>query len=69
VPYEVPDQERLLPAFLFDARAYGADEADAREVILAAAAPFRRRDGSYRFENAFRYVLSSPSASPTPAAS
>jgi hypothetical protein len=35
--------------------------------ILAVAAPFRRRDGSYRFENVFRYVLSSPSRNPTPA--
>jgi SAM-dependent methyltransferase len=69
VPFEVPDEERLLLAFLFDARAYGAEETLARETILAAAAPFRRRDGSYRFENAFRYVLSSPSPSPTPAAS
>jgi SAM-dependent methyltransferase len=67
VPFEVPDQERLELAFLFDARAYGAEEAAARETIVAAAAPFRRRDGSYRFENAFRYVLSSPSRNPTPA--
>jgi hypothetical protein len=37
-----------------------------REVIIAVATPFRRRDGSYRFENAFRYVLSSPSRTPTP---
>ena len=64
MPFEVPDQERLLLAFLFDARAYGAEETAARETILAAAAPFRRRDGSYRFENAFRYVLSSPSRNP-----
>jgi hypothetical protein len=35
--------------------------------ILAVAALFRRRDGSYRFENVFRYVLSSPSRNPTPA--
>jgi SAM-dependent methyltransferase len=67
VPFEVPDEERLLLAFLFDARAYGAEERAAREVILAAAAPFRRRDGSYRFENAFRYAISSPSRNPTPA--
>jgi SAM-dependent methyltransferase len=66
VPFEVPGVERLLPAFLFDARAYGPDEAEAREVILTVAAPFRRRDGSYRFENAFRYALSSPSRSRTP---
>ena len=68
VPFEVPDQERLELAFLFDARAYGAEEAAARETIIAAAAPFRRRDGSYRFENEFRYVITSPSASRTPAA-
>jgi hypothetical protein len=67
VPLEIPNQERLQLAFLFDARAYGAEETAAREMIVAAAAPFRRRDGSYRFENAFRYVLSSPSRSPTPA--
>jgi SAM-dependent methyltransferase len=67
VPLEVPDQERLQLAFLFDARAYGAEETAAREAIVAAAAPFRRRDGSYRFENAFRYMLSSPSRNPTPA--
>jgi SAM-dependent methyltransferase len=66
VPYEVRDEEHLLEAFLFDARAYGAEETAAREVIIAAATPFRRRDGSYRFENAFRYVLSSPSRTPTP---
>jgi hypothetical protein len=29
----------------------------AREAIVTAAEPFRRRDGSYRFENAFRYVI------------
>jgi hypothetical protein len=69
VPFEVPDQARLELALLFDARAYDIPEADARATIVAAAAPFRRRDGSYRFENAFRYVLSSPSANPTPAAS
>jgi hypothetical protein len=68
VPFELPDVERLLAAFPFDARAYGAEEADARETILAAAASFRRRDGSYRFENTFRYVLSAPSRNPTPAA-
>ena len=28
-----------------------------REAIAAAAAPFRRADGSYRFENRFRYLI------------
>ena len=69
VPFEVPDQERLELALLFDARAYGVEETAARATIVAAATPFRRRDGSYRFENAFRYVISSPSANRTPAGS
>jgi hypothetical protein len=67
VPFEVPDQARLELALLFDARAYDVPEADARAAIVAAAAPFRRRDGSYRFENLFRYVVSRPSPSRTPA--
>ena len=61
VPFEVPDQERLELAFLFDARGCGAverlGEAGSRAAITAAAAPFRRRDGSYRFENSFVYVI------------
>jgi hypothetical protein len=28
-----------------------------REAIAAAAAPYRRPDGSYRFENRFRYLI------------
>ncbi len=62
VPFEVPDQERLVLAMLFDARAYGVEEGAARETIVTAAAPFRRGDGSYRFENAFRYVIASNEA-------
>ena len=70
VPFEVPDYARLEPALLFIARAYGLEESKAVETIRAAAAPFRRPDGSYRIENAFRYVLSStPSTSRTPAPS
>jgi len=72
VPYEVSDQAELELAFLFDARGYGAidaaGEAASRAAIVAAAAPFRRPDGSYRFENVFRYVISRPAASRTPAA-
>ena len=48
-------------AFLLDARGYGAietvGESGSRAAITAAAAPFRRGDGSYRFENVFRYVI------------
>jgi SAM-dependent methyltransferase len=60
VPYEPPDQETLERAFLNDAH-FGAlqrlGEAETRRLIAEAAAPFRRRDGSYRFENRFRYVI------------
>ena len=60
VPYEPPDRETLERAFLNDAafvalRRLG--EAETRRVIAQAAAPFRRRDGSYRFENRFRYLI------------
>jgi ubiquinone/menaquinone biosynthesis C-methylase UbiE len=60
VPYEAPDQETLEQAFLNDA-AFGVlqrlGEAETRRLIVEAAAPFRRRDGSYRFENRFRYLI------------
>jgi SAM-dependent methyltransferase len=60
VPYEAPDQETLEQSFLNDA-AFGAlqrlGEAETRRLIAEAAAPFRRRDGSYRFENRFRYLI------------
>ena len=63
VPYAVADQEELEVAFLLDARGYGAietvGERGSRAAITAAAAPFRRDDGSYRFENVFRYVIGS----------
>ena len=53
--------EELEDAFLLDARGYGSidavGEAASRATIAAAAAPFRRDDGSYRFENVFRYVI------------
>jgi hypothetical protein len=61
VPYEVPDRATLERAFLVDAGFLGATmqagEAVARTTILEAAAPFRRADGSYRFENRFRYLI------------
>ena len=60
VPYEAPDQEALVQAFFNDAlfgvlQRLGEDEV--RRLIVEAAAPFRRDDGSYRFENRFRYVI------------
>jgi hypothetical protein len=32
-------------------------EAEVRRRVADAAAPFRRPDGSYRFENRFRYLI------------
>lgn len=62
VPYEAPDRETLERALLVDAACIGgtehAREAAVRKVIAEAAAPFRRPDSSYRFENRFRYVVS-----------
>jgi SAM-dependent methyltransferase len=61
VPFAVADEEALQLAFRLDAVRTGALEAagDAasRAVIARSAAPFRRADGSYRFENVFRVVL------------
>jgi SAM-dependent methyltransferase len=52
VPYESPDLATLERAIVD-----GAGFEASRAAIAAAAAPFRRADGSYRFENRFRYVL------------
>jgi SAM-dependent methyltransferase len=61
VPYEVPDLETLERAVLAGAGFHSAIEhagkETVRKTIAAAAAPFRRRDGSYRFENRFRYLV------------
>jgi hypothetical protein len=56
VPYEVPDEATLERALRVDASEHVSDDA-LRQVIAEAAAPFRRPDGSYRFENRFRYVI------------
>ena len=58
VPYEVPDEATLQRALRVDASEHVSDDA-LRNVIAEAAAPFRRPDGSYRFENRFRYVIGS----------
>lgn len=52
VPYESPDLATLERAIV-DGAGFDAP----REAIAAAAAAFRRADGSYRFENRFRYVI------------
>jgi SAM-dependent methyltransferase len=66
VPFAVADEAGLQRAFALDALLSGArervGEAAVREAIARAAAPFRRPDGSYRFENVFRVVISRPEA-------
>ena len=61
VPFEVADESALQRAFLLDAMLSGAlehaGEAAVRATVADAAAPFRRPDGSYRFENVFRVVI------------
>ena len=58
-PFEVPDRPRLEQAMLFDVRGYEVAENEGLAAVVAAAEPFRRADGSYRFENVFRYAISS----------
>lgn len=57
-PYEAPDAGFLCTALFWGQEALieqvGADAV--RHTIVAAAEPFRRPDGSYRFENRFRLV-------------
>ena len=61
VPFEVADESALQRAFLLDAMLSGAlehaGEPAVRATVADAAAPFRRPDGSYRFENVFRVVI------------
>jgi SAM-dependent methyltransferase len=61
VPYEVHDRAALERALLIDAEMIGAIDAvgeeEARRVVLEASARHRRLDGSYRFDNRFRYVI------------
>jgi ubiquinone/menaquinone biosynthesis C-methylase UbiE len=60
VPFTAPDQATLEQAMLAPGAVIPviehAGEPAVRGAIAAAAAPFRRPDGSYRFENRFRYV-------------
>ena len=52
VPWEAPDLATLVEALVA-----GAGFEAAPAAIEQAAAPFRHADGSYRFENKFRYVI------------
>jgi SAM-dependent methyltransferase len=61
VPYLPPDLAAVEQAFLVDAFLLGvtehAGEEAIRTTIDAAALPFRQPDGSYRFDNRFRYLI------------
>ena len=61
VPYEFPDRATLLRALLAISPVYGVApdlaEPVVRRTVEVDAAPFRRADGSYRFENRFVYLI------------
>jgi SAM-dependent methyltransferase len=60
VPFEAPDQAALERAFVIDSVCGALErlgEAEVRRRVVEAAAPFRRADGSYRFENRFRWLV------------
>lgn len=61
VPYEAPDAPALVRAMLSAGPmvplVQHAGEDVVRQTIIAASQPFARADGSYRFENTFRYVI------------
>jgi SAM-dependent methyltransferase len=69
VPYESPDLDTLERAIVdgagFHAAVDHSGAAAVRAALDTAAAPFRRGDGSYRFENRFRYVIARASAAGT----
>jgi SAM-dependent methyltransferase len=56
-PYETPDLATLVAA-LRDGSGF---ELATEDRVREAAAPYRRADGSYRFENRFRYVVATRS--------
>jgi SAM-dependent methyltransferase len=64
VPFEVPNRERLELALGFEARGADIPEADALALMVGAAEPFRRPDGSYRLENVFRVAISETPSAP-----
>jgi SAM-dependent methyltransferase len=67
IPFQAPDQRTLERALLASGGAILAIEhsgEDAvRKALVEAAAPFQRPDGSYRFQNRFRYLIAEPSSS------
>jgi hypothetical protein len=61
VPYEAADAEALTAALELDLVHSGVadrvDPAAFRQAVERAAAPHRGADGSYRFENSFRWLI------------
>jgi SAM-dependent methyltransferase len=61
VPYAFRDRATLERAMVALAPIYGiapdVAEPVVRDVVATDARPFRRADGSYRFENRFRYLI------------
>lgn len=61
VPYEFPDRATLERALLAFVQILRIDpkvaERVVRRTVEAEAEPFRRADGSYGFENRFRYLI------------
>jgi len=67
VPYAVPDAATLASALHVDAAMGGLTGAAAEAGVQRAvdrAAPYRRPDGSYRFENRFRYIVAAVDGTP-----
>ena len=68
VPYQAPDPATLTRDVLSAGNTRPAVEHSGREVVgrmlLHAAAPFRRSDGSYLLSNTFRYLICRPAAAP-----
>lgn len=64
VPYAFSDRAALERALHALVPAYGVDtevgEPVVAETVATAVAPYRRADGSYRFENRYRYVVFTP---------
>jgi hypothetical protein len=63
VPYVVADLEELERALELDLMHSGiadsVDRGELRDVIASTAADARQADGSYRFENRFRWLVAS----------
>ncbi|MFI7598697.1 class I SAM-dependent methyltransferase [Actinoplanes sp. NPDC049681] len=60
VPWEAPDDDALVRGILL-----GEDPASA-PAVLAASTPYRRRDGSYRLVNHFRFAVGRKTGRPAP---